>query len=353
MFHKINNINNYVRMKIKKILHHFFKLFQKKSISSALDLPEGCYDIIGDIHGYCNELIGLLIKMGYTCQNGIWQHQERKAIFVGDYISRGPDSRGVLILIRKMVENNTGYAILGNHELNAIGYFTYTKSGNPITQLALSNKKQMENIRDQFKDAPELLVDYIKWLRKLPFFLNLGSIRVVHAYWNSKHVQTIENSITEGKLTKKLIKEIFRSQTEFSLAVQQTTRGIEINLPKNLVIKDEKNFRRTNFRIKWWESPHGKTFRDLSFGNRFILPNYTVPEQILYPFPIYEPTEPILFFGHYCISNSSLIIRPNICCVDNCLAGFGRLAAYRWNGELNLTESNFVFENKKTISKKV
>lgn len=316
-------------------------------ISSTLTLPEGYYDIIGDVHGYYQELISLLEKMGYSKHEGTWRHPERKAVFVGDFVSRGPDSRGVLTLIRKMVENNTGYAILGNHELNAIGYFTMTKSGKPITQLALSNKKQMENIREQFKDDPELLIESIKWLRKLPFFLNLGSIRVAHAYWNKNHVQTIEKSITEGKLTKALVKEIFRSETDFSIAVQQTTRGIEINLPKNLIIKDEKNIRRTNFRIKWWESPHGKTFRDLSFGNRFILPNYTVPEQIIFQFPIYEPTEPVVFFGHYCINNGPLIVRSNICCVDNCLAGFGRLAAYRWNGEQNLIDSNFVYENRK------
>ena len=195
-----------------------------------------------------------------------------------------------------------------------------------------------------------MLPDYIKWLRSLPFFLNLGSIRVAHAYWNDNHVQTIEKTITEGRLTKKLLKEIFRSETDFSLAVKQTTRGIEINLPKNLIIKDEKNFRRTNFRIKWWEIPHGKTFRELSYGNRFILPNYTIPEQILYPYAIYGPNEPVVFFGHYCINHGQLIERENICCVDNCLAGFGKLAAYRWNGEQNLSESNFVFENRKTKS---
>ena len=337
-------------MNIKKLLTHILKHFKKKLVSSTLNLPEGYYDIIGDVHGYYRELTLLLEKMGYTCRDGVWQHTERTAVFIGDFISRGPDSRGVLTLIRSMVENKTGYAILGNHELNAIGYFTLSKSGKSITQLAPSNKKQMENIREQFKGEPDLLIDYIKWLRRLPFFLNLGSIRVVHAYWNDKHVQTIEKSITEGKLTKKLIKEIFRTESEFSVAVRQTTRGIEINLPKNLIIKDDKNIRRTNFRIKWWESPHGKTFRELSFGNRFILPNYTVPLQILFPFSVYEANQPILFFGHYCISSGHLIMKPNVCCVDNCLAGFGRLAAYRWNGEKDLTETNFVFENRRSKS---
>ncbi len=337
-------------MEEKKIIFNFFKHFKKRFISPTLTLPEGYYDIIGDVHGYSRELTTLLEKMGYSMLYGSWQHPQRKAVFVGDYVGRGPDTRGVLTIIRNMVENNSGYAILGNHELNAIGYFTLTKSGNPIAQLAISNKKQMENIREQYSDNPPLLDDTIKWLRKLPFFLNLGPIRVVHAYWNSNHLRTIENNISEGKLTKKLIKEIFRDDSEFSIAIKQTTRGVEITMPKNLIIKDEKNIRRTNFRIKWWEYPNGKTFRELSFGNRFIMPNYTVPEQILSPFSVYKNYEPIVFFGHYCIGSGQLIPKPNICCVDNCIAGFGRLAAYRWNGEPLLNESNFVFEGRKNNS---
>jgi hypothetical protein len=306
----------------------------------------GKYDIIGDVHGYASELKALLSKLGYTLdRNGSWSHPERKAVFVGDLVSRGPDTRGVLDLVRKMVETNNGYTILGNHELNLIGYFTKNSKGNPLLEPAPSNLAQLERIRDQYKIADELY-DHVKWLRRQPFFLDFGAIRVVHAFWSDTHKSTIEETITEGKLTKSLLKEIFKEETEFSRAIKQTTRGIELNLPNDLIIKDNKNVRRTNFRIKWWEPPVGKTFREISFGNRFMLPDYTVPQQIITPYTVYDLTKPVVFFGHYCAAGNKLIAAPNVCCVDGCIAGGKRLVAYRWSGETQLSENKFVHQER-------
>lgn len=54
------------------------------------------YDIIGDIHGYAEPLQRLLEKLDYTESNGTWRHPDRKVIFVGDYIDRGPAIRETL-----------------------------------------------------------------------------------------------------------------------------------------------------------------------------------------------------------------------------------------------------------------
>jgi hypothetical protein len=324
-----------VLLKLKQL----FNLQRNRIISYNTDEH---YDIIGDVHGYNTELNSLLTLLGYATKNGVWQHPERKAVFVGDFVSRGPDSLGVMKTIRSMVENGTGYAILGNHELNVIGYFSLDKKGQPYYQPPPSNKIQMERIRAQFANCEGQLEDYVKWLKGLPFFLNFGRVRVVHAYWSDKHVRLINQTLTQGRLTRKLIKEIIKGKSDFAQAVKQTTRGIELNLPKDLIIKDAKNIRRTNFRILWWESPHGQTFRHLSYGNRFVLPDYTVPEQILFPFEVYEPGHPLVFFGHYCISSAPLAAAPNVCCMDGCVAGNGRLVAYRWSGEAVINESHFV-----------
>src|SRR5690554_2345607 len=102
-------------------LKQLFNLQSNRVISYNTDEH---YDIIGDIHGYNTELKRLLTLLGYAVMDGVWQHPERKAVFVGDFVSRGPDSLGVMKIVRGMVENGTGYAILGNHELNVIGYFS-------------------------------------------------------------------------------------------------------------------------------------------------------------------------------------------------------------------------------------
>ena len=62
------------------------------------------YDIIGDIHGYADELCDLLARLGYHERNGIYQHPERRVVFVGDFIDRGPKIRKTLQIVRAMVD---------------------------------------------------------------------------------------------------------------------------------------------------------------------------------------------------------------------------------------------------------
>ena len=51
------------------------------------------YDLIGDIHGYADELVELLGTLGYQKAHGVYCHPERRVIFVGDFVDRGR-SRG-------------------------------------------------------------------------------------------------------------------------------------------------------------------------------------------------------------------------------------------------------------------
>ncbi|MBL7973038.1 MAG: metallophosphoesterase, partial [Prolixibacteraceae bacterium] len=81
------------------------------------------YDIVGDVHGHADQLKSLLKNMGYQLVNGYYSHPVRKAVFVGDFINRGPKIRETISLIRKMVENGSAYAILGNHEMYAVLYY--------------------------------------------------------------------------------------------------------------------------------------------------------------------------------------------------------------------------------------
>ncbi len=60
--------------------------------------------IFGDVHGCSRELRELLGLLGPT--------PEDQLFFVGDLIARGPDSRGVLAIVRDV----GGKTVLGNHE---------------------------------------------------------------------------------------------------------------------------------------------------------------------------------------------------------------------------------------------
>ncbi len=67
------------------------------------------YDLIGDIHGHAEALKQLLQKMGYREVNGVWQHENRKVIFVGDYIDRGPAIRETLHIVKQMADSGNAF----------------------------------------------------------------------------------------------------------------------------------------------------------------------------------------------------------------------------------------------------
>ena len=82
------------------------------------------YDIIGDIHGCADKLEALLSRLGYLKQGGVWKHADRIAVFLGDYIDRGPEILETLKIVRDMREAGAAVALMGNHEFNAVCWNT-------------------------------------------------------------------------------------------------------------------------------------------------------------------------------------------------------------------------------------
>ncbi len=79
----------------------------------------GPFDIIGDVHGCCNELESLLQQLGYT-RNGSesWGHPSgRKAIFVGDLVDRGPRIVDTLKTVMAMSLAGSALCVPGNHDI--------------------------------------------------------------------------------------------------------------------------------------------------------------------------------------------------------------------------------------------
>lgn len=69
------------------------------------------YDVIGDLHGHAKELRTLLARLGDEERNGVYVAQGRKAIFVGDFVDRGPAIREVVQIARAMVSRDAALAI--------------------------------------------------------------------------------------------------------------------------------------------------------------------------------------------------------------------------------------------------
>lgn len=87
----------------------------------------GPFDIIGDVHGCCDELEQLLRHLGYqllAVAPGAFAHgmvhrhpQGRKAVFVGDLVDRGPRILDTIRLVGNMVAFGDAFCVPGNHDM--------------------------------------------------------------------------------------------------------------------------------------------------------------------------------------------------------------------------------------------
>lgn len=83
----------------------------------------GPFDVIGDIHGCCDELELLLHKLGYVKTDGVFAHPDgRKAAFLGDFCDRGNRNADVLRLVMDMVRSGNAVAVPGNHDVKLLKY---------------------------------------------------------------------------------------------------------------------------------------------------------------------------------------------------------------------------------------
>ena len=174
------------------------------------------YDIIGDVHGHADQLKNLLKKMGYKLKDECYFHPSRKAVFVGDFINRGPKIRETIILIRKMVEKGSAYAILGNHEMYAVLYYLRDIEGKYYKKRIPKYQLQINQTLDEFVLYKEEFKSHLKWMRTLPMFLDFGDIRIIHACWDDENIKLLKRTITEPKLTKTVLREIALNGTKFS-----------------------------------------------------------------------------------------------------------------------------------------
>jgi Calcineurin-like phosphoesterase len=134
------------------------------------------YDIVGDIHGHEDALRRLLNELDYTVDQGAFRHAERKMIFVGDFIDRGPEQRQVLQIARAMCQAGTAIAILGNHEFNAIGWATPDGNGGFLRTQSEEHEEQHKEFLQQLGEGSADYLDTIQWFRKLSCVARLSGL---------------------------------------------------------------------------------------------------------------------------------------------------------------------------------
>ena len=295
------------------------------------------YDLIGDIHGQATELIRLLEKLSYKKINNIWQHENRKIIFLGDFIDRGDEQREVISIVRPMIENGSALSVMGNHEYNAIAYYTENSQGGHFREHNEKNLKQHKAFLKAYEDYPEEYKSVIEWFKTLPFWLDLESLRVIHACWDIDLIKKLGKSLEDGVLKKSSDK----TTVEFR-AIETLLKGKEIPLPEGQSFLDKDNNKRDHIRIKFWER-NAKTYKDLFMGPKDALqfiPDLPLEDDYSVPYPTDEKP---LFLGHYWMEGEIKPLTENIACIDYSVAKpGGKLVAYRWDGEQKIDTNKFV-----------
>ena len=303
------------------------------------------YDLIGDIHGHAAELRQLLQQLGYTPDaHGTYRHAAgRRVIFVGDFIDRGPAIREALQIVRGMVDNDAALAVMGNHEYNALAFWTADPAGGYLRPHWPHHIAQHERTIAEFA-APERQAewqDYLAWFRTLPLFLELPGLRVVHACWDARCIAQLRQWLPSNCLTPEFLLRASRKGSAEMDALEITLKGPETNLPDPHHFFDKDGHRRTKVRTAWWRDPTAATCNDYYLEPIETLANQPVDVAALPEASYYRDETPV-FFGHYWLRGEPRLLTPHSVCLDYSVARGGELVGYRWHGEQVLTPAGLV-----------
>jgi hypothetical protein len=301
------------------------------------------FDLIGDIHGHAYKLEALLQKLGYAKRDGFYAHPNRKVIFVGDYIDRGPKIPETLELVRQMVDNESAIALMGNHEYNALCFHFKDKEGGHLRKHLIKNIIQHSETLKQFQNNQKQYEEYVEWCKSLPLFYETENFRAVHACWDHKSIGFLKQTLKDNRLTDDLIYQSVKKGTELNDAIEQTLKGKEIKMPDGLFFTDKDGTKRHDIRIKWWEDPETMTYEKISVEPLPNLPDTAVDLSLLKNKDYYKVDEKKVFFGHYWLKGEPSLYRENVCCLDYSVAKGGYLVAYSFDGEDKLTRDRLTY----------
>ncbi|WP_245197250.1 metallophosphoesterase [Labrys sp. LIt4] len=299
------------------------------------------YDVIGDIHGHADALHRLLTKLDYRERDGAYRHSDRRAIFLGDFIDRGPEQVEVLRVVRAMAGAGTARAIMGNHEFNALGWGTPDGSGGFLRPHTEENRKQHAAFLDQIGEGSPAYREALAWFTCLPIWLDLGGLRVVHACWHgaSQHRLAATCLDAAGCLHGPGLHKALYDGAPENRAAEILLKGPEIRLPAGHSFRDKDGHIRHDARLRWWDR-EATTFRSATLGlgeGASALPDDPVPTHYRYDDPV-----PVMF-GHYWMSGRPQLLSSTASCLDFSVAKGGVLTAYRWSGETVLSNDNLVW----------
>ncbi len=238
----------------------------------------GSLDIIGDVHGEIDALLSLLQRLGYDEDGG--HPENRRLVFVGDLVDRGPDSLAVVSVVQRLIERERAQCVLGNHELNLllgsrkpdnVWFFHHSL---PPSDPAFTRPQTWIDERER-----KAMLDFFAGL---PLALERSDLRVVHACWSDSaigslrgekdavawheaHRERIDAEVRRRGLSPAVAKLVHQNENP----VKQLTSGPEAKTDRPFVSMGKLRHER---RVAWWREYSGPL---CVFGHywRILLPH--------------------------------------------------------------------------------
>jgi protein phosphatase len=140
----------------------------------------GPFDIIGDVHGCYDELVELMVRLGYepTPAGTYKPPQSRKVVFLGDLVDRGPKIPESLRLVMDMVKAGDALCIPGNHDVKFMRAVRGKKV--QITHGLGDSLRQLEEYEKTCPGFSRMAADFINTLVS-HYVLDDGKLVVAHA----------------------------------------------------------------------------------------------------------------------------------------------------------------------------
>jgi hypothetical protein len=311
------------------------------------------YDIIADIHGRFDKLSALMERMGYQNDGDSFVPPAgHKALFLGDLIDPKPGHflpggvRATLFAVKAMCDRGDALCLMGNHELNAIYFHSKGPNGKYLRIRGSKNIAMHQGTLDDFKDYDDPQSEWhrvwMPWMKRLPFFLDLGGFRAVHATWHPGMIERIAGRSFDDE---EFFLACSNKGNHEGEAVEILLKGIEMPLPSPYVFMDHTHAIRKHFRARWWEVVSREHIcSDLVFPPSQQIEAWPVAEEALALFQPYDSEAPPVFFGHYFKPADSPLApeRHNVACLDHAAAIDGPLVAYRWKGEASIKPEHYL-----------
>ncbi|MFJ9408993.1 metallophosphoesterase [Streptomyces sp. NPDC101393] len=142
--------------------------------------------VVGDVHGYYDELREALAREGLIDADGNWAAGNARLWFLGDFTDRGPDGIGVIDLVMQLSAEaaaSGGYckALMGNHELLLLGAKRFGDT--PVQSGAGTASFQAAWLLNggQKTDMDRLEDHHLQWMARLDAVMEEDGHLLVHS----------------------------------------------------------------------------------------------------------------------------------------------------------------------------